>query len=84
MHNNNCLGVCFTNITTYHLFVPSLGLQNVKQHIEALAVFNGPEMTPQPISFFPNEEVKLMRQTVLHNLMALGIPTAAQGILMQL
>ncbi|XP_012884446.1 PREDICTED: endogenous retrovirus group PABLB member 1 Env polyprotein [Dipodomys ordii] len=60
--------------------IPTVGLENVMWHIESLTKFTQKALndTAHGISLL-NSEMKLMRQAVLQNRMALDILTAAEG-----
>ena len=62
------------------IFVPSVGLENVISHIEALTKFIQKALNDsnQAIILL-NSEVSLLRKAVLQNCMALVILTASQG-----
>lgn len=62
------------------IFIPSFGLEDVIWHIEFLTNFTQKALNDaiQGIALL-NTEVKLMRQAVIQNRMALDILTAAQG-----
>ena len=61
-------------------FVPSVGLENVISHIEALTTFTQKALNDsnQAISLL-NSDISKRRKAVLHNHMALNVLTASQG-----
>ena len=61
-------------------FVPSVGLENVISHIEALTTFTQKALNGgnQTINLL-NSEVSMLRNVVLQNHMALDLLTASQG-----
>ena len=62
------------------VFVPSIGLEDVIAHIEALAKSNQQTLNDsQQNLFLLNTELSLMRKAVLQNRMVLDIVTASQG-----
>ena len=71
---------CFTGMTVFAaMFAPSLGLEDITLHIEALTKFTQQALNDSQAGIaLLNTEMSLMRRAVLQNRMALDI-TASQG-----
>lgn len=75
------VGVFFSQVKSFgHSLCPSIGLEDVIGHTEALSKFIQQALNDSQQSLsLPNTEMSLMRKTVFQNRMALDIITASQG-----